>query len=78
MSQEEILKAAADAAVQRKEAAEATATPEERIAIQHAKAARAKDLRKKQVIFQGTPCLHGTPNMCDVIAARKMFALAKS
>lgn len=47
--QDEILKGAADAAVQRREAAEATAKPDERIAIQHAKAARAKDLRKKEV-----------------------------
>ena len=47
--QEEILKTAAEAAVQRREAAEATATPDERIAIQHAKAAKAKELRKKEV-----------------------------
>ncbi len=47
--QDEILKGAAEAAVQRREAAEATATPDERIAIQHVKAARAKDLRKKEV-----------------------------
>ena len=48
--QDEILKVAAEAAVQRREAAEATATPDERIAIQHAKAARAKELRKKEVL----------------------------
>lgn len=47
--QDEILKVAAEAAVQRREAAEASATPDERIAIQHAKAARAKELRKKEV-----------------------------
>lgn len=47
--QEEILKVAAEAAIQRREAAEASATPDERIAIQHAKAARAKELRKKEV-----------------------------
>ena len=47
--QDEILKVAAEAAVQRREAAEATATPDERIAIQHAKAVRAKELRKKEV-----------------------------
>ncbi|KAL3138763.1 hypothetical protein ABBQ32_005608 [Trebouxia sp. C0010 RCD-2024] len=45
---EEILKVAAEAAIQRREAAEASATPDERIAIQHAKAARAKELRKKE------------------------------
>ena len=48
-AQEEILKIAAEAAMQRREAAEATATPDERIAIQHAKAAKAKELRKKEV-----------------------------
>ena len=43
------MKEAADAAVQRRDAAEATATHDERIALQHAKAARARDLRKKEV-----------------------------
>lgn len=47
--QDEILKVAAEAAIQRREAAEASATPDERIAIQHAKAARAKELRKQEV-----------------------------
>ena len=47
--QEGVLKAAAEAAVQRREAAEAAATPEERIALQHAKALRAQELRKKEV-----------------------------
>lgn len=47
--QEGILKTAAEAAVQRREAAEAAATPEERIVIQHAKALRAQELRKKEV-----------------------------
>lgn len=47
--QEDILKGAAAAAVQRREAAEASATPDERIAIQHAKAAKAKELRKQEV-----------------------------
>ena len=47
--QDEILKVAAEAAIQRREAAEANATPDVRIAIQHAKAAKAKELRKKEV-----------------------------
>ena len=47
--QDQILKAAAEAAIQRRDAAEATATPDERIAIQHAKAAKAKELRKQEV-----------------------------
>lgn len=52
--QDEILKVAAEAAVQRREAAEASATPDERIAIQHAKAAKAKELRKKEVGLQSS------------------------
>ena len=47
--QEGILKVAAEAAVQRREAAEAAATPEERIVLQHAKALKAQELRKKEV-----------------------------
>lgn len=61
--QEEILKGAAAAAVQRREAAEASATPDERIAIQHAKAAKAKELRKREV----SEChLHGLPAVLGV------------
>ncbi len=55
--QDEILKGAAIAAVQRREAAEATATPDERIAINHAKAAKANDLRKKEVSNSCAVCL---------------------
>ena len=54
--QDEILKVAAEAAVRRREAAEASATPDERIAIQHAKAARAKELRKKEVCLLLSYC----------------------
>lgn len=55
--QDEILKGAAVAAVQRREAAEATATPDERIAINHAKAVKANDLRKKEVSNSCAVCL---------------------
>ncbi len=55
--QDEILKVAAVAAIQRREAAEATATPDERIAINHAKAVKANDLRKKEVSNSCAVCL---------------------
>ena len=55
--QDEILKGAALAAVLRREAAEATATPDERIAINHAKAVKANNLRKKEVSNSCAVCL---------------------
>lgn len=62
--QDEILKVAAEAAIQRREAAEASATPDERIAIQHAKAARAKELRKHEVCQVVTCSCSRTPIRC--------------
>ena len=66
--QDEILKVAAEAAVQRREAAEASATPDERIAIQHAKAARAKELRKKEVC-EVLVLQHGTAYLLELKAS---------
>ena len=48
-AQEEMLSKHAEAARQRREAADASATPEERVAMYAAKQERAKQLRKKEV-----------------------------
>jgi hypothetical protein len=48
-AQEEILKEHADSARRRKEAAEAAATPEERVALYAAKKQEAKQLQKQEV-----------------------------
>lgn len=52
--QEEMLKRQEEAARQRREAAEASATPEERVALYAAKQERAKQLKKQEVC----PLLH--------------------
>ena len=51
--QEEMLSKHAEAARQRREAADASATPEERVAKYAAKQERAKQLRKKEVCSAG-------------------------
>lgn len=74
---EEILKIAAEAAMQRREAAEATATPDERIAIQHAKAAKAKELRKKETASFQAEIMRQQQQKKDM-AKRKRMLTSKS
>lgn len=54
-AQEEALKAHADSARRRREAAEAAATPEDRVVMYAAKKDRAKVLQKQEVRLLGTP-----------------------
>ncbi|DBA83615.1 TPA: hypothetical protein ACH3X1_006182 [Trebouxia sp. C0004] len=74
---DEILKRAAVAAIQRREAAEATATPDERIAINHAKAVKANDLRKKETSDFQAEILRQQQHKQE-IAKRKRMVASKS
>ncbi|DBA71951.1 TPA: hypothetical protein ACH3X2_010703 [Trebouxia sp. C0005] len=71
---DEILKGAAVAAVQRREAAEATATPDERIAINHAKAVKANDLRKKETSGFQAEILRQQQQKQEIAKRKRMMA----
>lgn len=71
---DDILKGAAVAAIQRREAAEASATPDERIAINHAKAVKANDLRRKETSDFQAEILRQQQQKQDVAKRKRMMA----
>ncbi len=65
-----------EAARQRREAADASATPEERVAMYAAKQQRAKLLRKQEVSADSGPPLARTPGLNAHITVQRLEALA--